>query len=145
MSENEEVEVDALPDAVIEDVEAPKTFIDNAADAAKRREAVPLSQIKRKKLEPLNQWVVIRKYQNPDKLTDGGLVLTEAETKSSVGEVVSAAAGVPLSAGNLVVYTAFPIEIEDIQALAHDKSLQLVRFEEIYALVVDDDQAPEAA
>jgi co-chaperonin GroES (HSP10) len=123
--------------------EKPKTWIDNAAEAALRREAVPLSQIKRKKVVPLNKWVVIRKYKNPDKLTDGGMVLTETETKSSVGEVMAVSKEVErdgdISVGDLVVYTAFPIEIEDIQAFTHDKELQLVRYEEIYGRVVDAD------
>lgn len=128
----------------------PLTWLDKAAEAAKQKELQRLSEVKRKLVVPLNDWILIRKVKAQDKITDTGVVLTEAQSRSSVGEVVAVPVDdrmwfeklykrrrVPLEVGQMVIYTAFPIELEDIEALTGDKTLQLVRYEETYGAVKD--------
>lgn len=135
-----------------DDTPAPLSWLDKAAEGAKQRELQRLADIKKKVVTPLNDWILIRKTEAKDKITDGGLVLTEAQSRSSVGEIVAVPPDdrtwfeklwmrkrVPLQKGQLVIYTAFPIELEDIEALTGDKKLQLVRYEETYGVVRDAD------
>jgi len=119
-----------------EKVEMPG-WIARAEQAAKEAEVVPITAIKRKRLRPVNAWVLIRKMLVKDKITEEGVVLTEAQKRSSMGEVIAVADGVPLKVGDQVIYTNFPIELEDIEELTGEKALQLVRWEEIYSVVED--------
>lgn len=150
MDANEEEVLEPAP--VDEEQSAPLTWLDKAAEAAKSKQLQRLSEVKRKAVQPINDWVLIRKVQSQDKITDAGMVLTEAQSRSSVGEVVAVPRDertwfeklwmrklVPLKVGQLVIYTAFPIELEDIEALTGDKKLQLVRYEETYGVVADAD------
>lgn len=86
------------------------------------------------RVEPLNKWVAIRKIENEDKVTAEGVIVKGG--KSSRGEVIAAAEGVPLKAGDMVIYTNFPIELEDLEMLTQDPNIQLVRFEEVYTRLV---------
>lgn len=83
-------------------------------------------------IEPLQKWVLIRKVEREEKLTEGGVVLPGGG-RSSRGFVVAAAKEVPLEAGDLVIFTNFPIELEDLEELTGDSNLKLVRYEEVYA------------
>lgn len=83
---------------------------------------------------PLQKWVLIRKVFREERTTDAGLVLKAGE-RSQRGIVVAAPEEVPLDAGDLVIFTNFPIELDDIEELTGEKNLMLVRYEEIYARV----------
>lgn len=98
------------------------------------KDSVAVLEKKAVKIRPLNQWVLIRKLEIEEKQTEGGVVLPGGG-RSSRGIVVAAASDVPLVEGELVIFTNFPIELEDLEELTGHKELKLVRFEEIYAVV----------
>ena len=111
----------------------------NAKQMIERRETVPLEQ-KRKRLRPRHEWVVIRKIEAKDRLASSGLVITEGQAKSSLGEVVSFSAKVTdLQRGDLVIYTNFAIKLDEMEDATGDKSLYLVRDEEVYSVLEDED------
>jgi co-chaperonin GroES (HSP10) len=84
-------------------------------------------------IEPLQKWVLIRKIEREEKIVDG--VVIPGGGKSSRGIVVARAEGVALDKGDLVIFTNFPIELEDLEEITGDKALKLVRYEEVYARV----------
>lgn len=96
-------------------------------------------------VRPRNEWVLIKKIEREEKLTDDGIILPGGG-RSQRGKVVSVArwswlkrlfsGGVRLKKGDIVVYTNFPIELEDLEELTGEKNLHLVRDEEIYAVAV---------
>lgn len=111
-----------------------------AERVAREREIVKTSEIKRKKIRTRHEWVLIRKIDPKDKLTDGGLVITEGQARSSLGEIISCSEKVTdLRRGDIVIFTNFPIELEDLEDATGDKSLRLVRDEEVYAVLEDED------
>lgn len=85
-------------------------------------------------VQPLQKWVLIRKVFRKESVTEGGLILKAGE-RSQRGEVVAAPPDIPLDPGDMVIFTNFPIELEDLEELTGDKNLKLVRYEEIYAIV----------
>jgi hypothetical protein len=85
-------------------------------------------------IEALQKWVLIRKVSREEHKTEAGVVVV-AGGRSSRGVVIHAAKGVPLSPGDVVIFTNFPIELEDLEELTGEKDLKLVRYEEIYARV----------
>jgi|SRR5215467_1250698 len=102
--------------------------------------AIPVEQIKRKRLRPRHQWVVIRKVDPRDKLTRSNLVVTEGQARSSVGEVVSFSAEVTdLKRGDLVLFTNFAMKLDEMEDATGEKTLFLVREEEIYTVLEDED------
>jgi co-chaperonin GroES (HSP10) len=117
------------------------SFLKTAEEVAKNREAVPLSELKPKKIRPLNKWVLIRKCEEKDKITADGFILPEGEgqQKSQLGEIVAFARGLEehLEVGAQVIYTAFPMTFSDLERLTGDKMLDLVLFEEVYAVIED--------
>jgi len=90
----------------------------------------------RYKILPLNQWVLIRREALGEKKTEAGVVIPEGQGRSSRGEVVAVAEGLPLDVGDQVIFTNFPIELEDLEEITGDKQLSLVRMEEVYAVLV---------
>jgi co-chaperonin GroES (HSP10) len=113
--------------------------LERARETARNLETVPLEQ-KRKRLRPRHQWVVIRKVDAKDRLAKSGIVITEGQAGSSVGEVVSFSPEVKdLTRGDLVLYTNFAIKLEDMEDATGDKTLQLVREEEIYVVLENED------
>jgi co-chaperonin GroES (HSP10) len=95
-------------------------------------------------IEPLSNWVLIRKYVAEEKLTEEGVIIPAAQARSQRGLVVAAsepsgpyaAQLVRLHPGDVVIYTNFPLEIEnDLEDLTGEKGLDLVRYEEVYARV----------
>jgi co-chaperonin GroES (HSP10) len=91
------------------------------------------------RIRPVNNWVLIRKHAQAEKTTDAGVVIPEGQGRSSRGTVIGAAKDVPLFPGDEVIFTNFPIELEDLEELTGDKLLNLVRWEEIYAVVESDE------
>lgn len=124
---------------VVEDFAEIDAILEKAKETARNREVVAASQV-RKKLRPRGSWVVIRKVEAKDRLYSSGLVITEGQARSSVGEVVSVAGSVnDLKRGDLVVYTNFAIQLEELDDVTGDKNLFLVREEEVYAVLDDED------
>jgi len=116
--------------------------LERAAENARLRaaDAAPLEQ-KRKRLRPRHEWVVIRKVGAKDKLAKSGILITEGQAKSSLGEVVSFSEKVTdLVRGDLVVFTNFAIQLEELEDATGEKNLYLVRDEEIYSVLEDEDE-----
>jgi co-chaperonin GroES (HSP10) len=96
-------------------------------------------------VQPRNQWVLIKKLEREEMRTEDGLILPGGG-RSQRGRVVSVAkrswfkrlfsGDFGLQAGDIVVYTNFPIELEDLEELTGESNLHLVREEEIYAVAV---------
>lgn len=96
----------------------------------------PVAQtIMRYVIEPRNNWVVIRKIEIEETQTDAGVVLVGGG-RSQRGEVVAAAPSTGLAAGDLVIYTNFPMDIPDVEDMTGEKNLHLVLEEEIYARAI---------
>ncbi len=108
-----------------------------AEEAAKAREVVKVSEIKRKTIRPRKQWVLIRKTENVDKLTDSGIVIAKDNVQSQLGEVVGVAPGTDLKQGDLVIFTNYAMTLEDVKEVTGDTRLFLVREEEVYGVVED--------
>jgi len=116
--------------------------LERAAENARLRAAgaTPLEQ-KRKRLRPRHEWVVIRKVDAKDKLAKSGILITEGQAKSSLGEVVSFSEKVTdLVRGDLVVFTNFAIQLEELEDATGEKNLYLVRDEEIYSVLEDEEE-----
>lgn len=112
-----------------------KLKLDNHKPATKRRFA----------LEPRNEWVLIEKV-TPEEKVVGGIVVNMEKAKSYQARVLAIGNKVyDLEIGQLVLVSAFPIEIEDVEELISgedaltDPSLRrhvfLLREEEIYCRV----------
>jgi co-chaperonin GroES (HSP10) len=96
-------------------------------------------------VQPRNQWVLIKKLEREEMRTEDGLILPGGG-RSQRGRVVSVAkrswlkrlfsGDLGLSIGDIVVYTNFPIELEDLEELTGESNLHLVREEEVYAVAV---------
>jgi len=93
------------------------------------------------RIRPRHRWVLIRKLMDQEKISEAGVIQPGAEhfmmegAKSSRGMVVAAGDGVDLAPGDIVVFTNFPIALRDLEAFTGDSELQLVRDEEVYAVV----------
>ena len=86
------------------------------------------------RIRPLQQWVLIRKVEREETTTQAGVVLV-AGGRSQRGIVVAVPKEVPLNEGDMVIFTNFPIELEDIEEVTGEKNLKLVRYEEVYAVI----------
>jgi co-chaperonin GroES (HSP10) len=110
-------------------------LFENQELLARRRETIRLSEMRRRRVRPINDWVLIRKIEVKDKQSDAGVVITESQARSSTGVVIAAAPGLIVKEGDEVIFTNFPIELEDLEEVTGDKKLNLVRMEEIYAVL----------
>lgn len=92
-------------------------------------------------IRPRNQWVLIKKIEREEMQTGDGIILPGGG-RSQRGRVVAVAKmpwwkrSLDLNVGDIVVYTNFPIELEDLEELTGEKNLHLVREEEVYAVAV---------
>lgn len=92
-------------------------------------------------IRPRNQWVLIKKIEREEMQTGDGIILPGGG-RSQRGRVVAVAKmpwwkrNLDLNVGDIVVYTNFPIELEDLEELTGEKNLHLVREEEVYAVAV---------
>jgi co-chaperonin GroES (HSP10) len=111
----------------------------------RRFDEVGVARLIRHTVQPRNQWVLIKKLEREEVQTSDGLILPGGG-RSQRGRVVSVAkcswfkrlfsGGLELAAGDIVVYTNFPIELEDLAELTGESNLHLVREEEVYAVAV---------
>lgn len=84
-------------------------------------------------VEPLNGWVLIRRIVRGEETSEAGVV-TLAATTSQRGEVLAVAEDVPIiRPGDLVIFTNYPLEFDDLAELTGDENVRMVRFEEVYA------------
>jgi co-chaperonin GroES (HSP10) len=86
-------------------------------------------------VEPLNGWVLIRRIIRGEEKTEAGVV-TLAATTSQRGEVLAVADDIPklkLQPGDLVIFTNYPLEFDDLAELTGDENVRMVRYEEVYA------------
>jgi co-chaperonin GroES (HSP10) len=93
---------------------------------------------------PRHEWVLIRQNRSEEEKTEGGIVkpgedfflMDKGKPKSQRGAVVAVSEKITdLQAGDFVIFTNFPIDLEDIEELTGDPELKLVRDEEVYARV----------
>jgi co-chaperonin GroES (HSP10) len=83
-------------------------------------------------LQPRNEWVLIRRIQDGEHMTDGGIIVPEDQKRSTQGIVEAVGPKVyDLTVGSKVVFTNFPMDIDGL-----DGDLALVREEEVYGLLV---------
>ena len=97
------------------------------------------------RIRPRHKWVLIRKLEVQEQVTDGGIVKPGSNTMlmdkvgapSSRGLVVEVSQAITdLMPGDLVVFTNFPTKLKDLsEYLPDDTDLHLVRDEEVYAVV----------
>jgi co-chaperonin GroES (HSP10) len=104
---------------------------------------------RRFRLRPRHEWVLIEKITPEERQTEAGVVVDMSQTKSYQARVLAKGEKVlDLLIGDLVLVSAFPMEIEDVQELLSgeqaltDASLRrdvfLIRDEEIYCVIEED-------
>lgn len=101
------------------------------------------TDVRKFKVIPRHKWVLIRQIQKAEERTEAGLVIPSADfflmkgdDKSQRGVVVAAGPESDLKENDLVIFTAFPMEIEGLKDLIGD-DVKLVRDEEVYSRVVE--------
>src|ERR1700746_523492 len=100
-----------------------------------------LKSLPKFRIAPINGWVLLKKIIREETKTQGGVMLA-AEQRSSKGVVIAVAETdergnkIPLAPGDLVIFTNFPISLEDLDSLTQEKNLFLVRYEEVYARLI---------
>lgn len=101
------------------------------------------TDVRKFKLQPRGKWVLIRQVQKVEERTEAGVVIPSADfflmkgdDKSQRGVVVAAGPESDLKENDLVIFTAFPMEIEGLKDLVGE-DVKLVRDEEVYSRVVE--------
>lgn len=101
------------------------------------------TDVRKFQLKPRHKWVLIRQVQKVEERTEAGVVIPSADfflmkgdDKSQRGVVVAAGPESDLKEGDLVIFTAFPMEIEGLKDLVGE-DVKLVRDEEVYSRVVE--------
>jgi co-chaperonin GroES (HSP10) len=95
---------------------------------------------KRCKIRPLNGWVLIRKVSQELEQRESGLLVDKSQARSQRGIVEAVAEGEQkVAVGDSCIYTNFPLELEDIDEVVGSRDFQLVRSEEIYAVIEPDE------
>ena len=82
-------------------------------------------------LEVFGGWAVIRKITKEERVTSDGVIIPGGG-RSSKGEIVAVPEDSVYKKGDIVLYTNFTIPLEDLEEITGDKSVELVRLEEIY-------------
>lgn len=105
-----------------------------AEEEAKKIKAVPVAERVFYDIEPLNQWVLLRKVKREQTLLEGDLVTAVDEERSSVGIVLATS---PLckqgmQIGDRVIFTSYAITLEDLEEATGDPLNFLVREEEVF-------------
>lgn len=107
--------------------------------------AVPLPTLY--KLRARGKWVLIRMLAKEERVSAGGIYLSQAQAKTQHGiiEDVDSSEVPDLFKGDIVVFTNFPNALDDIEELTGQRDLYLVRDEEIYASAFPIDDPEELA
>lgn len=114
-----------------------KRRVDEGGLTALAEQEAPKYQI-----EPRNEWVLIRQHKPQEVKTEAGVVIPASDfflmggTKHKQrGIVVAAGPKSDLKPGDMVLFTNYSIDIEDLEELTGDPELKLVRDEEVYTRV----------
>jgi len=129
------------------DIKEIDAVLERAKETAQARAeaAVPVTQ-KRKRLRPRHQWVLIRKIDPRDRITQSGMVITEGQARSSIGEVISFSGEVTdLMRGDIVLFTNFAMKLDELEDATGEKNLYLVREDEIYTVLEDEPEVTISA
>lgn len=82
-------------------------------------------------------WVLIRMIAKEERVTAGGLIISAGQAKTRHGEVIDRSPAIKdLEPGDIVIFTNFVNEVEDVEELTGRRDLYLVRDEEVYAKAV---------
>ena len=86
-------------------------------------------------LRARSKWVLIKMIPKDERRTSGGIVVSAAQAKTQHGLVIDVdSSQVPdLHPGDVVVFTNFPNDLDDVEELTGQRDLYLVRDEEVYA------------
>lgn len=104
----------------------------------------PEAKKKKYEVKPRKLWVLIRQMTEEEARTEAGVVMPgedfflmdKGKPKSQRGIIVALSQEITdLQVGDYVIFTNFPIDLEDIEELTGSKDLKLVRDEEVYASV----------
>lgn len=98
---------------------------------------------KKHKIHPRREWVLIRKTSLDEEVTEAGVVLNREQVKLHQGEIVAVgklAAREGLSVGMKVLYSAFGMELDDVELLTGDPNLFQIREEEVYDIIEETDE-----
>lgn len=88
-------------------------------------------------LKARGKWVLIRMLSKEERRTAGGIVVSMGQAKTQHGIVEDVSSEIPdLHAGDMVVFTNFVNDLEDVEELTGRKDLYLVRDEEVYSRAV---------
>ena len=82
-------------------------------------------------LEVFGGWAVVRKINREERVTSDGVIIPGGG-RSSKGEIVAVPKDCVYKPGDVVLYTNFTVPLEDLEEITGDKSVELVRLEEIY-------------
>lgn len=82
------------------------------------------------------RWVLVRMLSKEERKTAGGIILSQAQAKTQHGVIVDVDTSVvkDLVPGQIVIFTNFTNELEDIEELTGRRDLHLIRDEEVYAV-----------
>jgi hypothetical protein len=121
-------------------MEPTRTFLTAAEELAKRRKAKIADKKTRYSIHPRNGWVLIRMIPLQDEL-HGDVLVDKSQARTLRAEVVEASTkhdGSPtdLQPGDIVIVSAFPLEIEDLEEMTGERNLVMLRDEEIYSRCV---------
>lgn len=79
-------------------------------------------------------WVLIRMIAKEERVTAGGLIVSAGQAKTRHGEIVDCSPTITdLKPGDVVIFTNFVNEVDDVEELTGRRDLFLVRDEEVYA------------
>jgi len=88
----------------------------------------------RYRIRPRNGWVLVRKLTLDEEITEGGVIVDRSTARSLRAEVVEVPPVSTLSVGQIVIVTAYGMEVEDLEDMTGEKKLMLLRDEEIYTV-----------
>jgi hypothetical protein len=85
---------------------------------------------------PRHKWVLVRKLTPEEIRTEAGVIVDKSQQRSLMAEVLDfGEAVVGLVKGDKVLISAFGMELEDMEEVTGDRSLSLLRDEEVYVIL----------
>jgi hypothetical protein len=93
---------------------------------------------KKHRLIPRHEWCLIRKTSLDEEHTEAGLILNREQVKLHQGVIVALgrrAQEAGLEVGMKVLYSAFGMDLDDVELLTGDPNLFQIREEEVYDII----------